>query len=396
MTDPRFDLDELLGDASPDERDRLRRVHELLVEAGPPPELSPELEVTPEPPSAQIHLFPRRYRYSTVDRGRGRRGDVVRGRLLRRRRHRPEPRRADRRDERPGWCAKQRSTSSRQTRRATGRWSSASPGFRRSRRDSTTRSGSRWTASSPTSAERSRSRVGRRSSHSMRRTRSRSTRAGSSSRKDRATSCFGRLPCRPCTSARSPAATSTQCTASPAAARPPTRSRSSRRLEQVAEMFDETHFDPATDGRVVEVDGTPVAWLRTWHEPSGVRLERAYLFGDVEPQFRSPWDRHRPGRPGALREPASSSARTATGSLCTSVATRSRGRPTSPASTPPRASRRCDGTTSCCEPLDRSDSRAGGRRDRDRPLGALPPRGVPTGQQRRLRGSLGLDPHRRR
>ena len=66
MTDPRFDLDELLGDASPDERHRLRRVHELLVEAGPPPELSPELEVTPEPPSAQIQLFPRRYRYTTV------------------------------------------------------------------------------------------------------------------------------------------------------------------------------------------------------------------------------------------------------------------------------------------------------------------------------------------
>ena len=38
----------------------------------------------------------------------------------------------------------------------------------------------------------------------------------------------------------------------------------------------------------------------------------SYLFGDVEPQFRSPWDWHRPGRPGALREPASSCARTAT------------------------------------------------------------------------------------
>jgi mycothiol synthase len=56
--------------------------------------------------------------------------------------------------------------------------------------------------------------------------------------------------------------------------------------EEVAEMFDETHFDPATDGRVVEVDGEPVAWLRTWHEPSGVRLERVYLSGHVEPQFR--------------------------------------------------------------------------------------------------------------
>jgi hypothetical protein len=66
MTDPRFDLDELLGDASPDERERLRRVHEILVEAGPPPELSPELEIAPAPPSAQIQLFPRRYRYSSL------------------------------------------------------------------------------------------------------------------------------------------------------------------------------------------------------------------------------------------------------------------------------------------------------------------------------------------
>jgi hypothetical protein len=38
------DFDELVGtDLEPEERERLRRVHELLVAAGPPPELPPEL-----------------------------------------------------------------------------------------------------------------------------------------------------------------------------------------------------------------------------------------------------------------------------------------------------------------------------------------------------------------
>ena len=39
------DFDELVGgDVTGDERERLRRAHELLVQTGPPPELSPELE----------------------------------------------------------------------------------------------------------------------------------------------------------------------------------------------------------------------------------------------------------------------------------------------------------------------------------------------------------------
>jgi hypothetical protein len=43
------DFDELVGDdLEGNERDRLRRVHELLVNAGPPPELSPELEAGPD------------------------------------------------------------------------------------------------------------------------------------------------------------------------------------------------------------------------------------------------------------------------------------------------------------------------------------------------------------
>jgi hypothetical protein len=37
------DFDELIESADPDERARLQRVHDLLVEAGPPPELSPAL-----------------------------------------------------------------------------------------------------------------------------------------------------------------------------------------------------------------------------------------------------------------------------------------------------------------------------------------------------------------
>jgi hypothetical protein len=45
--DPNFD--ELVGDdVDGAERDRLRRVHDLLVAAGPPPELSPELEGGPD------------------------------------------------------------------------------------------------------------------------------------------------------------------------------------------------------------------------------------------------------------------------------------------------------------------------------------------------------------
>ncbi len=44
------DFDDLVGrDVPADERERLRRAHELLVQAGPPPELSPELDTVPWP-----------------------------------------------------------------------------------------------------------------------------------------------------------------------------------------------------------------------------------------------------------------------------------------------------------------------------------------------------------
>jgi anti-sigma-K factor RskA len=58
------DFDELIGaDVPAAERDRLRAVHDLLVEAGPPPELSPELErgvPWPEDALAPLTLFRRR------------------------------------------------------------------------------------------------------------------------------------------------------------------------------------------------------------------------------------------------------------------------------------------------------------------------------------------------
>jgi hypothetical protein len=51
----RFSFDDIAGgdDLSPDEEARLRRVHELLVEAGPPPDLPPELARPAEPADAQ-------------------------------------------------------------------------------------------------------------------------------------------------------------------------------------------------------------------------------------------------------------------------------------------------------------------------------------------------------
>ena len=54
MTPPRPpDFDELVGgEVTSEERERLRRTHELLVQAGPPPELSPELEQVPWPDEA--------------------------------------------------------------------------------------------------------------------------------------------------------------------------------------------------------------------------------------------------------------------------------------------------------------------------------------------------------
>ena len=59
----RPDFDDLVGyDMPAAERDRLRRAHDLLVEAGPPPELSPEMEPVPWPEDSLQPLFGRRRR----------------------------------------------------------------------------------------------------------------------------------------------------------------------------------------------------------------------------------------------------------------------------------------------------------------------------------------------
>ena len=57
------DFRELVGeDLTPEEAERLRRVHDLLVAAGPPPELPPHLQepVEPEKPRDNVSFLPRR------------------------------------------------------------------------------------------------------------------------------------------------------------------------------------------------------------------------------------------------------------------------------------------------------------------------------------------------
>ena len=56
-----IDFDDLVGSGlPPGERERLRRTHDLLRAAGPPPELSPALRVPPgAPPPADVIGFPR-------------------------------------------------------------------------------------------------------------------------------------------------------------------------------------------------------------------------------------------------------------------------------------------------------------------------------------------------
>ncbi len=53
MTGPSFD-DLIDDDLDPHERDRLLKVHELLIAAGPPPELPPHLASAPPAPKASV------------------------------------------------------------------------------------------------------------------------------------------------------------------------------------------------------------------------------------------------------------------------------------------------------------------------------------------------------
>jgi hypothetical protein len=67
MTKRPPDLDELLDEGvDPAERERLQRVHDLLVAAGPPPELSPALSKRSAPKDEAYPLFPRRRRAAAL------------------------------------------------------------------------------------------------------------------------------------------------------------------------------------------------------------------------------------------------------------------------------------------------------------------------------------------
>lgn len=57
-------------------------------------------------------------------------------------------------------------------------------------------------------------------------------------------------------------------------------------FEEFEALLHEPHFDLETDSRVADVAEAPVAWGRIWHQPSGVREERAYLIGAVDPAHR--------------------------------------------------------------------------------------------------------------
>jgi hypothetical protein len=57
-------FDQIVDGADP-ERDRLRTTHDLLLAAGPPPELPPSLGAAPAQPSQVIAILPRR-RYTAI------------------------------------------------------------------------------------------------------------------------------------------------------------------------------------------------------------------------------------------------------------------------------------------------------------------------------------------
>jgi hypothetical protein len=60
------DFHELVGEDLPvEERERLQRVHDLLVAAGPPPELPPALERVPNP-EPRVIAFPQRRRFTLI------------------------------------------------------------------------------------------------------------------------------------------------------------------------------------------------------------------------------------------------------------------------------------------------------------------------------------------
>ncbi len=57
-------------------------------------------------------------------------------------------------------------------------------------------------------------------------------------------------------------------------------------IEEILEIFDDPHLEVAEDLRLAFAGDQAVGWGRVWHQPSGARLERAYLFGTVDPAWR--------------------------------------------------------------------------------------------------------------
>ncbi len=60
------DFDELVGDLEPEQRERLRRAHELLLAAGPLPELPPSLADPQSQPEAEVVPFFNRRRNASI------------------------------------------------------------------------------------------------------------------------------------------------------------------------------------------------------------------------------------------------------------------------------------------------------------------------------------------
>jgi hypothetical protein len=60
------DFDELVGDLEPEQRERLQRAHDLLLQAGPPPELPPSLADPQSQPEAEIVPFFNRRRNASI------------------------------------------------------------------------------------------------------------------------------------------------------------------------------------------------------------------------------------------------------------------------------------------------------------------------------------------
>ncbi len=67
MTDPPTGLEDVVGgDLPADEHARLQRAHEMLIQAGPAPELPPSLAQPPAEPSTPGLRFPRRRRWTAI------------------------------------------------------------------------------------------------------------------------------------------------------------------------------------------------------------------------------------------------------------------------------------------------------------------------------------------